>query len=134
MSPTKSAAEIATRFLDGIADRDLDAMRAVTAETAGFWTNIAQVDMDRDTRFERIAAEFRVFESFRFEQARIGDFGDGFVVRALASGSLPGGVRFEFPICIVGDVADGRIVRFEEYLDASAVAPIFASLASDENG
>jgi ketosteroid isomerase-like protein len=31
-------------------------------------------------------------------------------------------------------VADGRIVRFEEYLDASAVAPIFASLASDENG
>jgi len=132
MSSEKSAAEIAEQFLDGIGERDLEAMRAVTAPSAAFWTNVAQADMNRETRFERIAVEFRVFETFRFEQARIDDFGSGFVVRARACGSLPGGTRFEFPLCIVGDVEDGLIVRFEEYFDPSAVAPIFAAMAAVE--
>jgi ketosteroid isomerase-like protein len=134
MSAPKTAAGIARRFLDGIASRDLEGMRAVTAPSAAFWTNVAQADMDRETRFERIAVEFRVFETFRFEQARIDDFGGGFVVRARACGSLPGGTQFEFPLCIVGDVEDGLIIRFEEYFDPSAVAPIFAAMAAEEGG
>jgi ketosteroid isomerase-like protein len=131
MASPITAAEIGSRFLDGIAERDLEGMRAITAESAVFWTNVAQADVDRESRFVTIAAEFRVFETFRFEQTRIDDFGSGFVVRARACGSLPGGTRFEFPICIVGEVEGGCIVRFEEYFDPGAVAPIFAALAAE---
>jgi ketosteroid isomerase-like protein len=86
--------------------------------------------MDRATRLARIALEFRLFETFAFEDTRVDDFGTGFLVRARARGSLAGDKRFEFPICIVGDVANGAIVRLEEYFDPSAVAPILGAMAA----
>ena len=128
-----TATEIATRFLAAIERRDLAAMDAVIAQDAKFWTNVAQTDSDRASRLERIALEFRLFKTFAFEDARLGDFGTGFVVRARARGSLSNGQRFEFPICLVGDVANGAIVRLEEYFDPSAVAPILAAMAAAEH-
>lgn len=130
--PDKSAkpTELAERFLAAVEHRDLGAMEAVLAQDAKFWTNVSQSDMDRATRLERIALEFRLFATFAFEDTRLDGFGSGFLVRARARGSLPDGQRFEFPICMVGDVADGLIVRLEEYLDPSAVAPILGAMAA----
>ena len=131
MPPTPT--EIATRFLAGVEHRDLAAMEAVIAQDAKFWTNVAQADSDRASRMARIAVEFRLFKTFAFEDARLDDFGTGFVVRARARGSLSNGHTFEFPICIVGDVTNGAIVRLEEYFDPSAVAPILSAMAAAES-
>lgn len=122
-------AGLAQRFIEATEAQDLDAIRALLADDAVFWTNVSQVDTDRESRLARIAVEFRTFETFGFASPRIDDFGDGFLIRASAHGSLPRGQNFEFPICIVGNVHDGRIVRLEEYFDPSAVAPILSAMA-----
>jgi len=122
--------ELANRFMDSVVTRDLDAMRALLDDEAVFWTNVTRVDTDKETRLARIALEFRTFEEFAFEEPRIDELPSGFVIRARAKGSLPGGTTFEFPICIVADTKAGRIRRLEEYLDAAPVAPILGALAA----
>lgn len=131
-NPTPS--QLARRFLDAIGERDLDGLRAIVDEGALFWTNLGQEDVDRETRLARVAMEFSLFETFTFEAARIDEFADGFVVRASARGSLGDGQRFEFPVCIVGETRDGRIVRLEEYVDSGPVAPILGALAGAASG
>lgn len=131
----KALRGLANAFNDAIAKRDLGAMRKLFAPDAKFWTNIGQADTGLDARMERIALEFKVFESFAFAEPRIDAFPGGFVLRARASGSVRG-ERFEFPICVVADVRGGRMVRFEEYVDPAPVQPILAALqvASGEAG
>lgn len=122
--------EIASQFLAGVENRDLSRIDAVVAPNAKFWTNVGQEDVDRATRMSRIALEFRLFKTFTFDNTRLDDFGTGFLVRAHARGSLGDGQQFDFPVCIVGDVENGAIVRLEEYFDPSAVAPILGAMAA----
>jgi ketosteroid isomerase-like protein len=124
------ARELARRFLRSVAAKDLGELRELLDDAAVFWTNVTQTDVDKQTRLQQIALEFRTFESFAFLNERIDDCGDGFVVRAQANGSLPGGEAFAFPICIVAECQNGRIRRLEEYLDPRAVAPILRALAA----
>jgi ketosteroid isomerase-like protein len=128
------AESLASRFVEATGARDLPGLAALLAEDARFWTNIANEAVDRATRLARIELEFKLFRSFAFEDARIDGFSDGFVIRALARGSLASGEAFEFPICIVADVRGGLIERLEEYVDAAAVAPILGAMAAAAEG
>lgn len=123
----KALLGLANAFNDAIAKRDLDAMRELFAPDATFWTNIGQTDSGLDERMERIALEFEVFESFAFAEPRVDAFPGGFVLRARARGSVRG-AQFEFPICVVAEARDGRMTRFEEYVDPAPVQPILAAL------
>ena len=129
MRSERTGRELAKGFLQSIAARDLGAMRDLLDDEAVFWTNVTMTDTDKETRLQRIALEFRTFDTFVFEDERIDDFGDGFVIRARANGSIPGGITFSFPICIVADSRNGRIRRLEEYLDPAAVTPILNALS-----
>jgi ketosteroid isomerase-like protein len=130
MRNERTGRELAKGFLRSIAARDLGAMRELLDDDAVFWTNVTMTDTDKETRLQRIALEFKTFDTFTFEDERIDDFGNGFVIRARAKGSLPGGISFGFPICIVGDSRNGRIRRLEEYLDPAAVTPILSALSN----
>ena len=120
---------LAEGFIAATERRDIAAMRQLFDPRAAFWTNVTLADVDLESRLARIAEEFALFETFGFEGARVDAHDGGFLIRAVARGSLPGGKGFDFPVCIVADVRGGKIVRFEEYLDATPVAPIFAALA-----
>ena len=129
MTERAGGRQLAERFARAVAARDLDALATLFDDAASFWTNITRSAVSKAARLEQIALEFRTFARFAFEDARIDDFGTGFVLRATARGALPDGTTFAFPICIVADVRDGRIDRLEEYLDPAAVKPILNALA-----
>jgi ketosteroid isomerase-like protein len=129
MGSERTGRELAMGFLQSIAARDLDAMRDLLDDEAVFWTNVTMTDTDKEARLQRIAMEFRTFDTFVFVDERIDELRNGFVIRARAKGSLPGGITFEFPICIVADSRNGRICRLEEYLDPAAVTPILSALS-----
>ena len=103
-------------------------MRALFAPDAVFWTNISQTEIDLETRLAGIALEFEIFDAFAFEEMRVNAFAQGFVLRAQARGSVRGGERFDFPLCVVANARDGLLVRFEEYVDPTPVLPILAAL------
>ena len=123
---------LAERFANAVTKRDLDAMRALFAPDAVFWTNISQTEIDLETRLGRIELEFEIFDAFAFEEMRVDAFAQGFVLRAQARGSIRGGERFDFPLCVVAEARDGLLVRFEEYVDPTPVLPIVAALEAAE--
>ena len=123
-----AASGLARRFVAAVTARDLGALRALLTDDAVFWTNATMTDVDRETRLTQIAHEFRTFERIAFENARIDDFGTGFVLRARARGVLPGGAQFAFPICMVADTRNGRVRRLEEYFDPAAARPALNAL------
>jgi ketosteroid isomerase-like protein len=125
---------LAEGFIASTESRDIGAMRELFDPEATFWTNVTLADVDLESRLARIAQEFELFETFGFDAARVDAHEGGFLIRAQAKGSLPGGKAFDFPVCIVADARDGRIVRFEEYLDATPVAPILAALGGTDAG
>ena len=118
---------LAERFANAVEKRDLNEMRALFAPDAVFWTNISQTEIDLETRLAGIALEFEIFDAFAFEEMRIDAFPGGFLLRARARGSVQG-EGFDFPLCVVAEVRDGLLVRFEEYVDPTPVLPIAAAL------
>ena len=120
--------DLADRFVNAVEKQELDSVRALFHPDAVFWTNIGLSDTDLETRLARIALEFEIFDEFAFEERRVDSFADGFVLRTVVRGSLHGGERFDFPVCVVVEARDGLLVRFEEYLDPTPVLPILAAL------
>lgn len=74
------------------------------------------------------AAVGRVVNGFRYEDAVRSATPGGFVEEHAVRGTLPDGSPLDLTVCVVADVADGKVTNFREYVDSAAAAGLTAAL------
>lgn len=107
-------------FLEGRrADEELYAERTTT------WHNIGE----REVEVQRTPSRTRSNEAgsdLRVVEPRVKVFDGGWVFQGTTVGTSPKGEPVRIPVCLVVELRDGKIARFEEYADSRAAEALFA--------
>lgn len=69
-----------------------------------------------------------VAQGFGYHEAIRSATETGFVEEHAVRGVLPGGKAFSFTVCVVAEVADGKVTAVREYVDTAAAADLIAAL------
>lgn len=93
------------------------------APDAVVWHDIDHQEIDVPAAMAGIAMLSQVATDVRVEVVRRAALPDGFVQQFVIRGVMAG-KPFEMHNCLVVTVADGRIVRMDEYVDANALAAL----------
>jgi ketosteroid isomerase-like protein len=122
-----SHSEIARAFFVATAAGDKTAIRAICSPDLKASQNGAPpMDVDALARFA--AAVKRAVPDFRYENAVRSDTPTGFVEEHDVCGTLPDGTAMRLVVCVVADVAEGKITSLREYLDSAAAAGLIDAL------
>ena len=124
-----NGAEFAHEFFDSIQNGDRAALDRMCTADAVVWHNYDGVDMP----FEEIAQGLSALSSFlkdlAYADRRYLSVPDGAVVQHSLTATLPDGTRVNAPMMVRIFFRDGRIYRFEEYLDPAGTAPLVKALS-----
>ncbi|MEE4279948.1 MAG: nuclear transport factor 2 family protein [Halieaceae bacterium] len=85
--------------------------------------------MDIDALLAMSRSVHGVVSDFRYEEVTRSETKTGFVEEHRVRGVLGDGSVIDVPVCVVGDVIDGKVASLREYLDLSAVAKLIATAA-----
>lgn len=121
--------QLAARFFDAVAAGDLDGVRACYATDAVVWHNTDEIEQTREENLATLAQFVRLIPERRYEDRRVEVFADGFVQQHVLRGRRRDGVEVALPAVIVVRLADGMIVRLDEYLDSAQVARFIGRVA-----
>ncbi len=83
---------------------------------------------DRDTLLKFSAAVKKAVPDFRYEEITRSATETGFVEEHAVRGTLPDGSKLDLMLCVVAEVADGKITVMREYMDSRVGAKLFAAL------
>ena len=123
---TDSVADVATRLFAAIERGDLEAVHALYAPDVQIWHNVTGRTQTRDENLKLLRYFTGRLSERRYEVLARDFFPGGFVQRHVLHGKLASGELVAAPVCIVIYVANGKIERIHEYLDAAAVRSVFA--------
>lgn len=117
------ALKVAELMSDAITGRDLAALeRLFTAETR-VWISYDRQEKDRTTALAHLGGFFEKAAEIRYLDIRRVRTEDGYVQQHVIHVAMKDGSVLEpRPVCIVAKVADGKVVRIDEYLEARRVA------------
>src|SRR6478609_9451949 len=105
---------------------------ACYAPNVSTWHNVGEWEAEikkTPSRTRRVEAGADI----RLESLTLKVFDGGFVVQATTAGVSAEGVPVRVPTCLVVNVVDGKIARFEEYADSEAARALFGGEAKDEH-
>lgn len=112
------ALEVARRWLPAfLAGRRAD--DELYADGATTWHNIGE----REVEIQRTPSRTRSNDAgsdLRVVEARVKVFDGGWVFQGTTVGTSPTGEPVRIPVCLVVELRDGKIARFEEYADSRA--------------
>ena len=117
---------LASHFIAAIQKRDLDTVRDLYSPSAKIWHNVTGRTQTREENLALLAAFTSRVNQLRYEEIERNIFEDGYAQRHVVRGVLDSGVKVEIPAALIVYVAEARIVRLFEYIDAAVVAPVFA--------
>lgn len=117
---------LATRFFAAIETGDAETIGRLYAEDAQVWHNVSGAAQSREENLRLLAYLAKRIRGWRYDDVRRRCFPDGFVQQHVLRGHNTRGEAVAVAACIVAEVADGCIVRIDEYLDAEAARPLFA--------
>ena len=112
---------VAARFFAAIEAGDTDALRSLYSPDAVVWHNTDGVEQTVDENLVVLGWVIHNVNGWHYEEVRRTSYEGGFVQQHLGKGVAPSGLPFEMPACIVGQIADGRVTRIEEYIDSAGV-------------
>lgn len=69
-------------------------------------------------------------DNFRYEEIVCSATATGFVEEHAVRCDLPGGDSFDATLCVVGEVADGKVTALREYVDTVIAAGLVKALAA----
>lgn len=118
---------LANDFFEAISGRDLARVSELYDPAVEVWHNVTQRVQTREENLKLLGRFTSSLSGLRYEVHSRDFFPGGFVQRHTLHGRTRSGETIAAPVCIVIHAVDGRIQRLFEYLDASAVAPAFAS-------
>ena len=127
MTGPMSATELAAKLFGAFESGDMEAARACCAEdfrgnqNGGPWA-------DRETLLKFSGAVKKAVPDFRYEEITCSATETGFVEEHAVRGTLPDGSKLDLMLCVVAEVADGKISELREYLDSRAGAGLFKAL------
>ena len=117
----QSNLDIARAFVAAIEAGDADAVADAYADDAEIWHN---TDGKIQTKAENVAtiAGFVTFLNPRqYTELRITETTDGYVQQHTLVGTYGGDKEFRLPACLIVKLADGKIVRLDEYFDSATL-------------
>jgi len=117
--------QLATRFFSAIERGDLEGVEACYAPDVAVWHNVTRATQSREENLRLLRAFIRRVYTLRYEEIDRRFFPGGFVQRHVVRGTLGSGAPVEISVCLMIDVAKGRITRIQEYLDSAAIKPVF---------
>jgi ketosteroid isomerase-like protein len=121
-------ARLADAFVGALAVPDVDALRSLVDPDARFWVNIGPADYSAADRFRLLDVERSHLRALTFEEVRVSPTTAGFVVQLTTVATTTASVELRIPVCLVVTVADGIIVRVEEYADSAPAAPLIDAM------
>lgn len=124
-----NAAVIAHRFFDAIEAGDHSAMERIYTADAVVWHNFDQLEIPFRIIVQNLARVRAVLSGFAYKNRRYITVEDGAVLQHSVTGKLPDGQMFEVPMMVRVYFRDGRIYRFEEYVDRTSTAALAAAIA-----
>ena len=116
---------LADRLLEAIEAGDIDAVASCYADDAVIWHNTDQVEQHKADNLQVLSwlVEHTAVRSYRDSRRTVIDH--GFVQQHTLHIGFDDGRTADLPACLVVAVADGLIVRLDEYIDGAAVAATF---------
>ena len=120
--------QLAEEFFAALQGKDLARARDLCAADFAGSQNGGPA-MDRETLIKFTAAVHGVVPDFRYASAVRAATATGFVEEHDVLGTLPDGSTMKLAVCVVADVADGRITCIREYLDTGAAAGLLKALS-----
>lgn len=131
---------LADRFFSAIEDNDIATVESIYAPDALIWHNYDPLEAREDTRLAQsvsdnlalLAALPQLIKDMRYEVWHQEVTPSGFVRQHIINGLTLDDEPVRFPVCVVVEVAAGRIAKLYEYLDTThlpqAILEYFAQL------
>ena len=123
----EKCAELAKAFVDRFNERKEDA--DIYAPDATVWNNLTGTHQPHASVAEITKMLQAALPDLRFDDASANAWADGFCVQYTVAATLADGTEVRASACGVASVRDGRITRFQEYVDSEQVAPLGLALA-----
>jgi len=116
---------LADRLFAAIEAGDTEAVAACYADDAVVWHNTDQVDQNKADNLRVLSwvIDHTAVRTYRDIRRTVIDH--GFVQQHSLHVGFDDGRTADLPACLVVAVADGLVVRIDEYLDGAAVATTF---------
>jgi len=116
--------DVAERFVGAIERGDVAAVRECYAPDARIWHNNDGLEQTVDQNVRVLEWLVRKLPTRHYRIVRREALKDGFLQQHVLEATLPDGTAWAMPACVIVKVADGRIVRLDEYLDSAQAAAL----------
>lgn len=121
--------EIAEAFFVALASEDERTLRALCTPTAAFQQNGGQhLNLEQLLGFAKLV--HKAAEGFQYGTPACSATPGGFVQEHFVRGHLKNGKSINIPVCVVGDIRDGKIASAREYFDSVAGTDLLAALST----
>ena len=111
--------DVANRFFTAVEKGDVDAVREIYSPEARIWHNFDDYASTREENLGVLRWVSNHVDSFRFEEVRRSFLPGAFLQQHVIRGRDEDGNEINCPAILKVDVANGHIMRIEEYFDAS---------------
>jgi ketosteroid isomerase-like protein len=118
---------VAAELMAAVAAGDADRLRAVYHPDVRIWHTFDRAEQDREQNIRTLLWMHRHVTGLRYAEIRVSACEDGFVQQHVMHASDP---EFSAPCMLRAWVADGRIVRLEEYVDSAHTRPLTEHIAA----
>lgn len=119
--------DLAEQLFTALQSGDMDAVRALCSPDFRGSQNGGPA-MNLETLIGFTTAVHAAVENFRYEDAVRTETATGFIEEHRVRARLPDGGELDMMVCVIGEVADGKIIRLREYADTGAAAGLLKAL------
>lgn len=130
MSDAKRNLALGERYMQALADCDLDSVREIYAPDARIWHNFDQSCQSVEDNLKTLRWIHGKLSDLEYEIVRREPIPGGFYQQHVLRGRLASGADFAMPACAIVKIESDRIVSLDEYLDTAQTQP----LSSAETG
>jgi uncharacterized protein len=116
------------KLLNAIEAGDTKLMQGLYWPNAEIWRNTDGIVRGVKDSVAIVKTFVENFSNIKFEEQRLEAFSNGFVQQHRMTATAPDGSAISLHSCMVFRVKDDKIVRHDEYFDATMFAPVYKHL------
>jgi ketosteroid isomerase-like protein len=121
------ARSVAVALVDAVNRGSVDDVLALLSSDAVYWNNVTHTDAARDALATQLRIDFELFGDFRYADVHVNVTDEGFMLRMQAQVQARNGKSAAFPVCVVGRIEEGLIVRLEDWADPTPVVRLLGA-------
>ena len=119
MSEADEYLAIGERYMQAVADCDVDAVRNSYAPDARIWHNFDQALQSVEDNLKTLQWIHGKLKELEYDIVRREPIPGGFYQQHVLKGKLGSGADFSMPACAIVKIKNGKIVSLDEYLDTA---------------